>query len=573
MRKGTFTKMLIPAVLVMGMMALIGCGNPAGDDPDGGNNPPGGDIIVSNLNLTAFVTPPAKNEPPLAAGFSTAQYNGSLAWQTGGEAFTGSTFAPAAVYEAVITLSAKNGYTFSGVGSFSYSGATLVSKTNNTGTEIIVTITFPATAAADADTTVNALALDSLVTSPVKGSAPVSGTIDRTQYTGSVAWTDNGGNPVTGNFAASTVYKAVLSLSVKGGYTFTGAGSFSYSGSTSVNAANNTGSAVTVTITFPATAVEISDTVINALALDSLVTAPAKGATPVITGINSVQYTGNVMWTDNGGNPVTGNFAASTVYKAVLTLTAGSGYTFSGVGSFSYSGATLVSKTNNTGTEIMVTITFPATAAADADTIVNALALDSLVTVPVKGSAPVSGAVDRTQYTGNVVWTDNGGNPVTGNFAASTVYKAVLSLSVKGGYTFTGAGSFTYSGSTSVNAANNTGATVTVTITFPATGIETNTDIIIGNPSVKLYLNNGETALEHDGTTPLGSPEAGTYTVGIAVGSYTEIIWYVNSTEMNSLQGETSITLSKRRAGTYRVTVEATTGGQKNSGAHSFVIQ
>jgi hypothetical protein len=58
-----------------------------------------------------------------------------------------------------------------------------------------------------------------------------------------------------------------------------------------------------------------------------------------------------------------GAFAASTEYRAVLTLTAKSGFTFTGLAanSFSYTEATSVTNDANSGT---VTITFPAT---DAD--------------------------------------------------------------------------------------------------------------------------------------------------------------------------------------------------------------
>jgi hypothetical protein len=159
------------------------------------------------------------------------------------------------VYQAVLSLAAKTGFTFSGVpaDSFTYSGA-IVGNAAGNGAAITVTITFPATAAPDADTTVNALALTSLVTAPVRDAAPVTAAIDTAQYTGTIAWQKGDGSSFSGNFAAATVYQAVLSLAAKTGYTFTGvpADSFTYSGATVTNPAGDS-SAITVTIAFPAT--------------------------------------------------------------------------------------------------------------------------------------------------------------------------------------------------------------------------------------------------------------------------------------------------------------------------------
>jgi hypothetical protein len=95
------------------------------------------------------------------------------------------------------------------------------------------------------------------------------------------------------------VYRAVVTLTAKEGFTFTGlaADSFSYTGATSVTNAANSG---TVTITFKATAADGEDATVNALILDSLVTAPARGAQPVTTEINEPQYTGTVNPANNG---------------------------------------------------------------------------------------------------------------------------------------------------------------------------------------------------------------------------------------------------------------------------------
>jgi hypothetical protein len=80
---------------------------------------------------------------------------------------------------------------------------------------------------------------------------------------------------------------------------------------------------------------------VSAFSLDGKVTAPVGGATPNTTAIDETQYTGSIAWQTADGTGHTGAFAASSVYRAALTLTAKSGHTFSSVGanSFTYTGA------------------------------------------------------------------------------------------------------------------------------------------------------------------------------------------------------------------------------------------
>ena len=99
---------------------------------------------------------------------------------------------------------------------------------------------------------------------------------------------------------------------------------------------------------------------------------------------------------------------------------------------------------------------------------VTLLALDNFVRTPVRSNQPDTGPIDTAQYTGTIAWQTNSGAAHTGTFAASTVYRAVVTLTPKDGFTFTGVGEnrFTYAGATVTNAANSG----TVTITFPSTG-------------------------------------------------------------------------------------------------------
>jgi hypothetical protein len=204
---------------------------------------------------------------------------------------------------------------------------------------------------------------------------------------------------------------------------------------------------------------------------------------------------------------------------------------------------------------------------------VSAFDLSGLVMAPVKGATPNTTGIDQTQYTGTIVWQTADGSPHTGAFAASTVYKAVVTMTAKTGYTFTGvaANSFSYAGATSVTNAAGSGV---VTISFPATlEHDPNTGIPIGNPSVKLYLDGSGTPLTNNGTTFL-SVDPGAAAIRIDDGTYTEIIWYVNGNKAAEGSSVTSINLPRQTAGTFTITVEATPqGGVKNSGAHTFVIE
>jgi hypothetical protein len=96
--------------------------------------------------------------------------------------------------------------------------------------------------------------------------------------------------------------------------------------------------------------------------LTGKVTAPVRDATPVTTFSKTPQYTGTIAWQTTDGAAVSGKFAAGTVYKAVVTLAAKTGFTFTGVveNAFTYSNATATNAADS-GT---VTINFPATAAA-----------------------------------------------------------------------------------------------------------------------------------------------------------------------------------------------------------------
>jgi hypothetical protein len=312
--------------------------------------------------------------------------------------------------------------------------------------------------------------------------------------------------------------------------------------------------------------------VVDILDLTSYVTAPAVGATPVasLAGGSPSQYTGAVTW-----SPADSVFAAARVYTATVTLTAGTSYTFTGLtaNSFSHSGATTVVASPISADSATVTITFPIT---DSGTPVDDLDLANYVTAPVRGVAPVpSLAGSPGQYTGDIVWKTADDNMAhTGIFGSSTVYKAIVTLEAEDDYTFTGltANSFDHTGKTAITTSDISADRATVTITFPATSAPPESTIEIGNPTVKIYLDkkdgSSKNLVEDGGSTsiPVGR---GSFTVSIDEGS-TDIKWYVNSTQT----GKTGTSLDIHKvAGTYHVTVEATQGGEKQSGRCTFKVE
>jgi uncharacterized repeat protein (TIGR02543 family) len=328
-----------------------------------------GALPVSALDLTALVTAPARDTMTNTMEIDVAQYTGNIAWQNADGADFSGNFAPSTIYQATINLTAKTGYTFAGVGadSFSHDGAETVTNVAGSGNTLTVTIVFPATAAAGEET-VSDLDLTALVIAPERDATPNTTPINESQYTGTIAWQNADGTSLSGNFAPSTAYTAVVSLTATTGYTFSGLSAnrfiYTYTGTEATNPAGS-GNTLTVTISFPETAPPGENTV-SAFDLTTLVTAPVKGATPT-TEINEPQYAGTITW-----DPADATFGASTAYQAKVSLTVKTGYTFAGLSANSfyhtYTGAAATNP-EGSGNTLIVTISFPETAALTQNTI------------------------------------------------------------------------------------------------------------------------------------------------------------------------------------------------------------
>jgi formylglycine-generating enzyme required for sulfatase activity len=106
---------------------------------------PATDQTVSALNLGGLVTAPAAGVAPVKT-LNEAQYTGTVVWETvRGSEFAGPTFVSGIAYRVAVTLAAKPGYTFTGVGAnvFTYAGASSVTNPADSGA---VTIVFSAIA-------------------------------------------------------------------------------------------------------------------------------------------------------------------------------------------------------------------------------------------------------------------------------------------------------------------------------------------------------------------------------------------------------------------------------------------
>ncbi|BBI35559.1 S-layer homology domain-containing protein [Cohnella abietis] len=501
---------------------------------------PATEANVISISAIPGVTSPVNGETPVTEITPTDEYTGTVRWEP-----TAGTFGASTTYTATITLTAKPGYTLTGVSanSFTVIGATTVAHAANSG---IVTAVFPATAANPAVISISAIPG---VTAPVKGETPVTEITPTDEYTGTVSW-----EPTAGAFGASTTYTATITLTAKPGYTLAGvlANSFTVIGATTVTHAANSG---VVTAVFPVTEA-------NVISISAIpgVTAPANGATPVTEITPTDEYTGTVSW-----EPTAGTFGASTTYTATITLTAKPGYTLAGVlaNSFTVIGATTVAHAENSG---VVTAVFPATAAdpdPDVDAVISIFAIPG-INAPANGATPVTAITETEQYTGTVSW-----EPTAGTFGASTTYTATVLLTSKAGYTLTGvsANSFTVIGATTVTHAANSGV---VTAVFPATAADPDRDVdavisIFAIPGINAPANGATPVTEITPTdeytgTVSWEPTAGTFGAST---TYTATI---------TLTSKTGYTLTGVSANSFTVIGATTVTHAANSGVVTAVF-
>jgi pyruvoyl-dependent arginine decarboxylase (PvlArgDC) len=160
----------------------------------------------TQINIAAIsgVTVPETGAIPITTITETAQYTGTVTWAPTDDPFAGKT-----VYTATITLTAKPGFTLTGVAEnfFTVAGATATNPINSG----VVTAVFPETAAV-----INIAAIPG-VTVPVVGATPVTSITETAQYTGTIIW-----NPTDNPFLGGISYTATITLTPKSGFTLIG---------------------------------------------------------------------------------------------------------------------------------------------------------------------------------------------------------------------------------------------------------------------------------------------------------------------------------------------------------------
>jgi hypothetical protein len=456
---------------------------------------------VDQTDLTGHIPAPAAGEAPVSF-FLAPQYFGSVQWRAAGTPAEGP-FQSLTAYEAVVTLIAASGYTFTGLpaNAFSHDGALSVSSGADSGA---VTISFAATGAI----AVENYNLQDYVPVPAAGEKAVK-TVDRNELGVGVVWKDEGGADITGvldRFALGEVYQAEIILTAKSGYVFKADQPFAYPAVTisSLSGGNSDAGSRTLTVTYNRTRAPATVTETN---LAPYIPVPVTDAAPIsYFTASSGQYTGSVAWKKTGNPDVhAGLFAAGTAYTAAVSLHPASGYTLDGfTGNFTCTGASFVTYDSGTRT---VTVDFAETARRP---ITGVFDLTPYLTVPVTGAMPATGDLHLplAPFTGKVAWKKTGAPDVhAGLFAAGTAYTATVSLEdIAAGYTLDGfTGSFIHTGAPAPPVYHP--GTRAVTVEFAATVKRVIGGILSLNPYLPAPVVRAQPAAAL--TVPPGSPFAG----------------------------------------------------------------
>jgi len=135
-KKATSILMTI-AFAALFMFTIISCGEPIDDSHE--TNTSSGDAVV-NIAAIQGVTAPETGRIPVTTIIGTTQYTGTVEWSPA----VSETFEYEIQYTAIITLTAKTGYTLKGVKAnfFTVTGAASVSNSADSG---VVTAVFPQT--------------------------------------------------------------------------------------------------------------------------------------------------------------------------------------------------------------------------------------------------------------------------------------------------------------------------------------------------------------------------------------------------------------------------------------------
>ena len=255
-------------------------------------------IAVINIAAIPGVTAPVTGATPVTTITETAQYTGTVAWSG-----SPSTFASNTAYTATITLTAKAGYTLTGVGAnfFTVAGATATNPANSG----VITAAFPSTLAGAATKYI----VTSSTNSPAAGSnvtitAQLADANNNPVSTANliVTWTKSN---VNGSFATATSTTDASGIATVVFTTHTVAGT-----ATTVTATDGgslTGTSGTITTTGGAATKYIVTSISNSPAAGSNITITAQLSDANNNAVNTAGLT--VTWSKSNGN---GSFATPT---------------------------------------------------------------------------------------------------------------------------------------------------------------------------------------------------------------------------------------------------------------------
>jgi hypothetical protein len=413
-------------------------------------------------DLPTVIIPKDGETPDDGSGLSTSEYTVSITWTPDDDPFLDNT-----VYTATFTLTANTGYTFAGMSNSDVItcftlGDIMPTDIVNCGTTLEFKLVFPVTICMD----------DIFNIAPTAGGPAVT-TINATQYTATVSWSPE--LLADDEFGYFTEYEATITITPKEGYTLTGVLStfFTVTGSATMSYAAGSD---TITATFDATAKQA----VVAAAIED-VTSPVAGATPSTTISDGIGFTSVISWIDS---PTA--FDHNREYKATITLTAETGYTFSSfttassVSGFTVNGIAPV-RISGDADELVLEVTFHITAkkVIDMPGILG-------ITAPKTGDTRPTTITPTAQYTGTISWSPSAGT----TFASGMLYTATITLTPTADCTLTGVSAdfFTVAGADTVSNGADSGV---ITVTF----LRTDTTILATNlPNFAAPSTGGATA-------------------------------------------------------------------------------
>jgi len=369
-------------------------------------------VTIDSIPGVAF---PVTGNTAVTTITATSQFTGTVSWSP---ALTAGKFAGDTVYTATITLTAKSGFTMTGVAEdfFNVSGATTVANPASSGT---VTAVFPSTALTPL-VSIGAIGGTSEV-----GQLLTAGALNPEGAAVAYQWlrSVSGGEPYTEITGATSST-----------YTLTGADAGKYINVVATGIDPYTG-AVYSTDVGPIQSKTIS------IAALSGISAPAAGGTaPTALSPNS-QYAGTISWSPALSE---GKFAGGVAYTASITVAPRTGYTLTGVSAdfFTVSGATTVSNAADSGN---VTAVFPVT-----DTI-QVTAIGSISGVSQVGRTLTAGVLTPSGATVSYQWQKSltAGGPYTDIPGATSATYDLLTTDCNYFIRLTAVGTGGYSGSVS----------------------------------------------------------------------------------------------------------------------------